>query len=347
MTELISQDDIDSLLTALHVDEDSIDSYLGQSSVDSSADLQSEGHNVKIYDFKSPDRFSKDQLRTLQMIYENYSRSISTTLSTFLRKLVVVNVASVDQISFEHFTKTVMNPSTLVIVDMYPLKGSAIMEIPPVLTFAFIERLLGGQGDTLKNPRELTDIELSVIEGVIMRLITNLKEAWSSIIDFKPKIEGIETNIQFTQLVPINDTVVLVTLETRIGKLEGSLLFCIPYLTLESIVNRLSARNIYISYRKEQGINSMVMRQHLVNLNLDLTVELGETSIRAKEIFDLQKGSVIDLDIPVNSLLKMNVGNKLKYLVRPGKLGKSLGVVVAGVSRTKKQKNDIIKEIDV
>ena len=336
MTELISQSDIDSLLDALNVEEEGSDIGV---SVDPSQEAAFSGRrakNIKVYDFKIPDKFSKDQLRTLQMIYENYARAISTTLSTYLRKLVAVNISSVDQISYEQFTKTVMNPTSLVLINMYPLKGSAIMEIPPVLTFAIIERLLGGEGEIVKNTRELTDIELSVIESVAVRLLINLKDSWSSIIDFKPKLESIETNIQFTQLVPPNDTVVLITLDTRLGRVEGSILFCIPYITLESIINRLSARNIYVSLKQEEEGNQVIIREHLFDSTVDLSVMMGEMDVSVDQLLDMKKGDFIELDVKADQPLSLYVGNKKKFMVRPGKKGKKQAVVISSVSKSKR-----------
>ncbi|BBM89547.1 flagellar motor switch protein FliM [Spirochaetota bacterium] len=346
MTELISKSDIDNLLDALNINDDSLDSLLDDNLDEVSLEAPHKSRNIKIYDFKSPDKFSKDQLRTIQMIYENYSRSISTTLSTYLRKLVVVNVSSVDQISFEQFNKTVMKPSLLAIIDMYPLKGSSIMEIPPVLTFAILERLLGGQGDdTLKKPREFTDIELSVMESVITRLLSNLKEVWSNIIEFKPRLEGIETNIQFTQLIPLNDTLVLVTLDTRIGNVEGSILFCIPYVTLESVINRLSAKNVYITYKKEYNVKLDEIRRHLLKMNIDLVAEIGQFSLKVNEFLNLERGDCIELPTHKNMPLRVKIGGKVKYLARAGSVGKNKGIVISAVGREKKESADLIKEM--
>lgn len=338
MTELVSQKDIDKLLDGFNVEEEE------EVFVDRDTSAQST-KNVKIYDFKSPDKFSKDQLRTIQMIYENYARAVSNTISTYLRKLVVVNVSSVDQISYEQFTKTVMNPTTLVLINMYPLKGSAIMEIPPILTFSIIERLLGGEGETIKNTRELTDIELSVIESVAVRLLINLKDSWSSIIEFKPKLENIETNIQFTQLVPPNDTVVLITLNARIGRVEGSLLFCIPYITLESIINRLSARNIYIALKQEEESNQAIIREHMFDISVDLRVEMGKMEVSINQLLDLQEGDFIELGTKANDMLPLYVGGKKKYLVRPTKQGKKMAVVVSSVSKKDSKQKDFLKEV--
>lgn len=347
MTELISQKDIDGLLDVLNVEDDSDDLSLADapSSDVGSSGIRGFAKNVKVYDFKSPDKFSKDQLRTLQMIYENYARAISTTISTYLRKLVVVNVSSVDQISYEQFTKTVMNPTTLVLINMYPLKGSAIMEIPPTLTFAIIERLLGGEGEMIKNTRELTDIELSVIESVAVRLLINLKDSWSSIIEFKPKLDSIETNIQFTQIVPPNDTVVLITLDARIGRVEGSLLFCIPYITLESIINRLSARNIYISLKQEEESNQAIIREHMFDTNVEARVEIGEMPISVDELLDLKEGDFIELETKANAMLPLYIGGKRKFLVKPGKRGKKMAVVISAVSKRDEKQDDFLREI--
>lgn len=134
------------------------------------------------------------------MMHENFARVTTTSLSAQLRTLVGIHVASVDQLTYEEFIRSVSNPSTLAMVSMDPLKGSSILEIDPSITFTIIDRLFGGPGESPKNlNRELTDIELSVMEGIIVRILGNLREAWSQVIDLRPRLGSIETNPQFAQ----------------------------------------------------------------------------------------------------------------------------------------------------
>jgi flagellar motor switch protein FliM len=192
MTEVLSQDEIDQLLTAI-----------------SSGDMESEdmtqntdSKKIKIYDFKRPDKFSKEQIRTVSSMHEAFARLTTTSLSANLRSLIQVHVASVDQLTYEEFIRSIPNPTTLAVINMDPLKGSAILEIDPAVTFSIIDRLFGGPGEGVKVTRDLTEIETSVMEGIIVRILGNMREAWSQVIDLRPRLGQIEVNPQFAQIVP-------------------------------------------------------------------------------------------------------------------------------------------------
>ena len=184
------------------------------------------------------------------MIHETFARLCTTTLSANLRTLITMHVASVDQLTFSEFINAIPNPSTLNVVNMDPLRGSAILEIDPDISFAVIDRLFGGSGEALGYNRELTDIELSVIEGLGIRLLNNLGESWSTVVDLKPRLGNIETNPQFAQIVPPNDMVVLITFEVHMGDIKSYMNLCIPYITIEPLMPKLSAQYWYSSIRR-------------------------------------------------------------------------------------------------
>ena len=173
---------------------------------------------VKIYDFKRPDKFSKDQIRTVAIMHEGFARQTTASLSSMLRILGHIHVTLVDQLTYEEFIRNIPNPTTVAIVDMAPLKGAAVLEIDPPVTFAIIDRLFGGQGDGTKYTRDLTDIEVSVMEGAVARLLGNLREAWSTVIDLRPRLSHLETNPLFAQVVPPNEMIVLVNFTVQIGE---------------------------------------------------------------------------------------------------------------------------------
>ncbi|HMB01602.1 MAG TPA: flagellar motor switch protein FliM, partial [Spirochaetota bacterium] len=237
-----------------------------------------------------------------------------------------------DQLTYEEFSRSIPNPTTLAIINMDPLKGSAIMEIDPTITFAIIDRLFGGTGESLKDNRELTDIELSVIEGIVIRILGNLRESWSNVVDLRPKLGNIETNIQFAQIVPPNDMVVLITLETRIGDVEGMTNLCIPYITIESIISKLSAQYWYSSIRKGEDIENLeLIKDQIFDVGLNLIAKLGTIKLTMDQISNLKKNDVIQLNTKVNDQLEMQVGTKTKYLYRPGKLGTKMGAQITKI----------------
>ncbi len=313
MTEILSQEEIDALLSAISSGE---------------AESKEPAHfieqrKVKIYDFRRPDKFSKDQIRTLQMMHETFARLTTTALSAQLRALVSVHVGSVDQLTYEEFIRSIPNPTTIAIINMDPLRGSAVLEIDPSITFTIIDRLFGGSGEPTKMTRELSDIEMSVIEGIIVRILGSLREAWSTVIDLRPRLGNIETNPQFAQIVPPNDMVVLITLETKVGDVEGMTNLCIPYIAIEPIISKLSAQYWYSLIRRG-GVeeNRSIIQERLNQVMVPLRAEVGEIKLPLSQILELSTGDVVRLgNINVKSEMITKVGDRHKFYCRPGRSG--------------------------
>lgn len=342
MTEILSQDEIDALLGAISsgdiTDQEMEDSGEEQFQLptESSGGVAVKKtvtrKKIKLYDFKRPDKFSKDQIRTLQMMHETFARMATTALSGRLRSLSSVHVQSVDQMSYEEFIKSIPNITTIAIVDMAPLKGKAVFEVDPGITFAIIDRLFGGEGKSPNLDRELTDVESSVMEKIIIRLLNDLKEAWTSIIGLRPKLDALESNPQFVQIVPPNDMVVLVTFATKIGEIEGMINFCIPYITIEPIVSKLSAQLWYASIRKGSTSESMqALRKRLNSIFVPVVAELGRTRVTFGDVFGLQPGDVIKLDNKFSEEICLRVGTRTKFRCRPGVFGSKKAVQITGV----------------
>jgi flagellar motor switch protein FliM len=334
MTEVLSQEEIDQLLTAISTGE-----------VDAEEITQTgDQRKIKIYDFKRPDKFSKDQIRTISMIHETFARLTTTGLSAQLRAMAHVHVASVDQLTYEEFIRSIPNPTTLAVIDMEPLKGNAVLEIDPSITYAIIDKLFGGKGEgDTKLQRELTEIEQAVIEGVIVRVLGNLREAWSNVIDLRPRLGRIEVNPQFAQIVPPSDMVVLVTLETKIGDVEGMMNFCIPYITIEPVISKLSGQYWYSSVRKGTTTeNLMVIKERLNEVFVDIIVEIGSIDIKVKDVLALKIGDYVRLDkVKISDNYTIKIGDKDKFACRPGVVGKRMAVQVVKVFEKKDlQKNE-------
>ncbi len=320
MTEVLSQDEIDQLLTAISAGE------VEPQEVQHAPDQK----KIKIYDFKRPDKFSKDQMRTVSIMHETFARLTTTSLSAQLRSLVHVHVASVDQLTYEEFIRSIPNPTTLAVINMDPLRGSAILEVDPAVTFSIIDRLFGGQGEGAKFQRDLTDIEQSVMEGIIVRVLGNMREAWSTVIDLRPRLGQIETNPQFAQIVPPSEMVVLVTLETKVGEVEGMMNFCIPYLTIEPIISKLSAQYWYSSVRRGGTTENLnVLKDRLASVRVTMVAEIGTMQLTMRDVLSLRPGDVIRLpDTRVGDPMHVTIGARKKFLCRPGVLGNKVAVQV-------------------
>lgn len=320
MNEVLSQDEIDQLLTAISTGE-----------IETEAVSQTqEQRKIKIYDFKRPDKFSKEQIRTVSIMHETFARLTTTAMSAQLRSLVNVHVASVDQLTYEEFIRSIPNPTTLGIINMDPLKGSAVLEIDPAITFSIIDRLFGGKGEGTKVNRDLSDIEQSVMENIIVRILGNLREAWSQVIDLRPRLGQIETNPQFAQIVPPTEMVVLVTLETKIGEVEGMMNFCIPYLTIEPIISKLSAQYMYSSVRSGGTTENLnILKERLSMIGITVSAEIGNMELTVREVLSLKQGDVIRLpNVRIGDQMVLKIGNRDKFMCRPGVVGNKLSVQI-------------------
>ncbi len=323
MNEVLSQDEIDQLLTAISTGD--IEPEEESKAVDQ--------RKIKIYDFKRPDKFSKEQIRTVQIMHETFARLTTTQLSTQLRSLVHVHVASVDQLTYEEFIRSIPNPTALGIINMDPLKGSAVLEIDPAITFSIIDRLFGGQGEGTKISRDLSEIEQSVMEGIIVKILGNLREAWSQVIDLRPRLGNIETNPTFAQIVPPTDMVVLVTLETKVGDIEGMMNFCIPYLTIEPIISKLNAQFMYSSIRAGTTTENLnILKDRLSTIPISIVAEIGKMDLTVRDVLSLRKGDVVRLqNVSIGDPMTVRIGNREKFMCRPGMSGNKIAVQIIQV----------------
>ncbi len=319
--EILSQNEIDSLLQALSSGE-----------VDVEALGQSDEKKIKNYDFRRPDKFSKDQLRAIQMIHEAFARQLTTTMSTLVRSLVSAEIASVDQLAYDEFIRSLVQPTVIGVLEMYPFSGNALIEMNPNLVFAIIDRMLGGKGQFAGKIRELTDIERTVIERVLMRMLELLEESWSTVVDVRFRYESLESNPFFVQICPGTDMVLLVILKLKVGDVEGMISICIPYFLMEPIMDKLSSQQWFASTgrKDEDGIRSFLIKS-LQGVLIPLALELGHTVLSVDDVMQLQTGDVIKLDETVGNSLDVRVGNRVKFKAVPGSVNGNYGAEISEV----------------
>jgi len=301
-TEVLSQDELDQLLAA-------INEGMQEKDEDEEVRGRFDTRRIKIYDFKRPDKFSKEQIRTISMMHETFARLTTTSLSAQLRSMAHVHVASVDQLTYEEFIRSIPTPTTLGIINMDPLKGNAIFEIDPAITFSIIDRLLGGTGEGTKCQHELTNIEMSIMEGILVRMLGNLREAWTQVIDLRPRLGQIDTNPQFAQIVHPTDMVVLVTFEAKLGDVEGMINFCIPHSTIEDIMCKLETQYWFSGIGRHWKPQSLQLK-NFKDISVDIKAEIGKVSMPLSDVKKLKAGYVLNLN--PNALLKVNdtvIGN--------------------------------------
>ncbi|MBQ1832868.1 MAG: flagellar motor switch protein FliM [Treponema sp.] len=336
MNEVLSQDEIDQLLQAISSGDNETDDFKPVSDT----------RRIKIYDFRRPDKFSKEQIRTVSNMHETFARLTTTSLSAQLRTLVHVHVASVDQLTYEEFIRSIPTPTTLAVINMDPLKGNAVLEIAPEITFIMIDRLFGGSGDTGgKVNRDLTDIEQSVMEGIIVRILANMREAWTQVIDLRPRLQQIETNPQFAQIVPPTEMVILVTLEIKIGEEAGMMNICIPYITIEPIISKLSSQFWFSSVRRSSTTQYLgTLKEKLSDVEMELIAEIGSMNVPIRDVVNLQIGDVIRFNTTkVGDPLVLSVGSRKKFYCQPGVVGKQRAVQI--IEKIKENDDDEFEEL--
>jgi flagellar motor switch protein FliM len=306
--EVMSQNEIDSLLQAISSGGDDISNMRAV-----------EDKPLKLYDFRRPDKFSKDQMRAIQMIHESFCRSLTTSLSTMVRSMVSVEVVAVDQLAYAEFIHSLVQPTVIGILEMYPLSGNAILEINNQLTFAIVDRLLGGKGEPLRKPRDLTDIERTVVERVMMKVLEHLEESWSTVVDIRFRFETMESNPFFVQVCPGTDMVLLVTMKIQIAEVQGIMNFCIPYFVIEPLIDKLSSQQWFSSTGRKstEGVQEALVSR-LRGISIPLALELGHTVASLGDILQMRAGDVIRLDGTVKDDLGLRVGTRVKYRCAPG-----------------------------
>lgn len=342
MSDILSQEEVDALLSAVSKGEVSVgpsgglDSSKGAEvpspASTSTLSPQSQVHRqVGLYDFRRPDRVSKDQMRTLQNLHEGFARLLSTTLSAMLRSLVEIELVSVDQLTYQEVIMSISSPSCIYVFQMEPLESSALLEINPSLVFTMLDRLFGGQGRGLETNRELTDIERSVINKIIERALMDLKEVWENIGIFSPKIEAYETNPLFVQVAPPGETVVLISLEIKTRNGSGLMSLCFPFILLESIIDKLSGESWISSQKTTTQETRRLVEKELIDSSVQLRCEIGNTKMTVRDFLQLGLGDVLVLDKLANSDLTLYVEDRPEFLAKPGVVGRNKSVQITAI----------------
>jgi len=325
----ISQEELDALLGSLG---EKPAAAPAEEAAPAAARAPGKPGKVKPYDFRRPDRFSKDHMRTLEMVHDSFIRFLQASLSTYLRTMVEGKVTAVKQMSYEEFIQTLSNPTSINIFSMEPLKGNAIMEINSELMFAMIDRVLGGPGVAPKKARELTAIEQPVVERIIVRGLDNLREAWQKVAPIVPKLEVVESNPHFVQVAAPSEIVALVAIDLKIREQTGRMHICLPYVLLEPIIARLLAREWFTGGQKGPTSESIVnLKGGLGDTFLRMTVILGKARISVKEFLALKYGDVVRLDRGIHEDLVLEVEGREKFNVKPGVVSKRKAALITKV----------------
>lgn len=323
MGEVLSQNEIDNLLAAYSAGELDVDQM-----------QENKEKQVKNYDFSRPTKFSKEHLRTLEIIFEHYSRLISTNLPVYLRKNVQVTVASSETVTFNEFTNALSNPVILGIVDFAPLNGNIILDLATNLGYAMLDRMLGGSGVPLEKNRDFSEIELTIIQKILVMFTQLLREPWKNVIDISPVLSRLETNPQFAQVIAPNDMIAIVTLNMKIGDVEGFMNVCLPFFTLEEIMDKLNTKYWFSTMQENRSENYEEYIEALIRkVDIPIRAVLGRSTISVNDFVGLQVGDCIRLETKVDEDMDIYVGNIRKFTALPGTEKESYAVRITSVVR--------------
>lgn len=325
--DALTQSEIDSLINAI-----------------SSGDLQEEAvgaaDEYNTYDFRRPTKFSKEQIRTLQIIHENYARLMGNYLTSYLRVPVKLQVVSVAQVSYEEFVFSLPVPTLMTIFNMSQEMGVAMLETNPTFAFTIIDLLFGGEGKQPLKVRELTEIELSVMRQINEKFLDNLSYAWKGIAQLEPQIEGMDTNPQFNQVIASSETVALVTFSASVQNVQGFINLCFPFVGLEQVLSSLTAQHWFNQFQQSATRNKPGnVEKCLQAPEAEVKAVLGKARITLDDFLQLQEGDVLPLRRRCGEPLELLIEGKPIFKVTPGTRGSRLGVKVIDWIKEESAKN--------
>ena len=323
MGDVLSQNEIDSLLQALSSGELDVEEI-----------KDNDEKQVKDYDFARPSKFSKEHLRTLEIVFEHYGRLLSTNLPVFLRKQVQVEVMNSEAVTYSEFSNALSNPVLLGIINFAPLQGNIIIEMASNLGYAIVDRMLGGQGEPMDKVREFSEIELLIIERIMVVCVNLLVEPWENVVELHPHLERIETNSQYAQIISPSEMIAIVTINVKIGTVEGLMNICLPYITLEDVVDKLNTKYWFANMQSQDETDySDTIESLIQRVQVPIKAVLGNSTISVSDFASLQRGDIIRLNRNVEDELDVYVGNIRKFTALPGESGDNYAVRVTSIIR--------------
>lgn len=334
MADILSQEEIDQLLEIVDEDEGSTEDFLEKDNV-------AEQQQVTLYDFKRPNRVSKEQLRALRSVHDKMVRTLSSQISSVMRSIVEIQLHSVDQMTYGEFLMSLPSPTSFNVFSMKPLEGSGVLEINPSIAFPMVDRLLGGKGESYDVSREFTDIELTLLDSILRVIMQNSKEAWSTVTDLYPVIEARESSPNVIQIVAQNEIVVMVVMEIIVGHTSGMMNICYPVIALEPILPKLASRDIMLSETSSKKSRNKELRTLLGGAKVNVDAIIGDADMSLRELLDVETGDVIILNRPADDTVILCVDGRDKY---EAELGLNRYRKTVKINKILKTEHDTVKD---
>lgn len=315
MADILSQEEIDALLSTVSTDDDFAE--------DSVEQMDFVPKKISVYDFRRPDRVSKEQLRSIRNLHDKFARNFSSTLSNYLRTITDITLTSVDQMTYGEFLMSLPDPTSFNVISMIPMEGNTVLEINPSLVFPIVDKLLGGTGKPLFQTRELTSLEQHIMDGILSLILKDLEEVWRQIIpNIRMKKELSENSPHIIQIVSQNEVVILVVFEVKFGEVLGMMNLCIPAIVLEPVLGKISSTDWLIGAKKGQiGDNEAEVLNILNDTEIPANVYMGHSKLSIGDILELSEGDLIMFKVKSDRPSEVYINNKRKFLGNVGTLG--------------------------
>lgn len=318
MADILDQSEVDALLNAVSAGEVDVTRPAG-AGMGPTIEVPKD---VSVYDFKRPERVSKDQMRALQSIHEGFARNFGASLSAFLRTIVETRVATAEQLTYSEFIHSLPSPTCFNLLSASNLNGQLCLELSPLIVYPIVDRLLGGANTEIFIPqRPLTTIEQRLVNRIIDRALVNLAEAWSETVEVKFEIVGTESNPHLVQIVAPNEVVVVIGFEIKIGARAGTMSICLPFNVIEPVIGKLATQSWRV-YSRGASTQDQVrhVTRNLRHAEVEVRAYLGQASMKVRELLSLAPGDIIQLDKLVDRDFVLQIEGRNKFAGRVGQL---------------------------
>jgi flagellar motor switch protein FliM len=335
MADILSQEEIDALLEVVEEED------IAPDELEKASDIL-DNKQITLYDFKRPNRVSKEQLRSIRAIHDKMARSLASDISSLMRSIVEIQLHSVDQMTYGEFLMSLPSPTSFNVFSLKPLDGKGVIELNPSIVFPMIDRLLGGNGAPFETTREFTDIELNLLDQILKVVTQNMKEVWSPIMDLYPIVEAKESSPNVVQIVAQNEIVIMVIMEIIIGQTSGMMNICYPVITIESLLPRLANRDLMLNETSGRKSRNKELRALLRGAKIELEAVLGYAEMNMKQILDLEVGDIIKLNRPADDTVIVKVDGREKFVADFGVRRYRRTIKIREILKTE---HDEVKEI--
>src|SRR5260221_2966163 len=327
MSKTLSQWEIDVLLNSIGSEEDA-------PSASGSGTPTLADRSIKLYDFRRPDKFSKEHIRAIQNIHETFARVTASSLSSYLRSTTTVSLSSIEQVVYDEYIHQLANPTLVNLIELQPLAGRIVVEMNMNLGLAMLDRMMGGPGQANMRRGELTDIEMALLRSLGATISAGLKDGWTAVADLQPALVETVLNADLVQAALPGDIAALLLFEIHTLGMSGTISICVPHPVIEPLMDRLNTQAWFSSSSRKSGSDDDRIRlsDGIRGARLPVAVQLGSTSITVGELLEIRAGDVLRLDRGVDGELPILAGKRARFVGRPGTLGGNRAIQVTGVS---------------